>query len=115
MLAVEDDANSVLKLRETAFSDVPGSTTSECFVNISWVGMAGDKDDPNRRPALGNAHCGLKAIHHRHGDIQQQDVRLVLFRGKDGSAPISNEGSDTILRLQCLSQSFAHSKVVIDN
>ena len=84
------------------------------------IGVAGyrcDKYDDDLRPSLTNGRGGLQAVHQRHSNIHENQVRLQVRRKTDGLKPIASFSDDPNLQVafEEIPDSPTELLVIIDN
>lgn len=52
----------------------------ECSLLVFGIVVAAANDDPRPRAQAANERKCLKAVHHRHGEVEDHDLRLQLLR-----------------------------------
>ncbi len=78
------------------------------------------REDENARPlvaAVEQAARRLEAVHVRHADVHEDDVRVELARGLDGLGPVGGLTDDlhVVLGLEDHPEPRAHEGLVVDD
>ena len=93
--------------------DVAGCSRAKGPGDVSGVRVHRQKDQPGVRCGVAQPAGGFHAIQQGHGDIEQDDIRLQLFRGRQQGPAVFHRSHYLALGFQNLPKPLHDQRVVI--